>query len=261
MAEKFSYNDIKNYIEVDSQSNCKLLTSIDEYNDNSYNTTINLKILCGICNKIEYETSFNKFKHRKKRQCNECGGRKNNAIKGQYKRLSYSEIENYINGIEGNDCILQTTKEEYKKLKMTTNSKLKIKCKCGVIFKAKYLKFKYSYKRQCNECNVSRGEKEVIIYLKTNDINYETQYIFNDLKDKDYLKFDFAIFNNNNLKFLIEYDGEYHYYPITGELELRSQQKRDKMKNDYCLSNGIKLIRIPFWQFDKLEQILDKWLK
>ena len=28
------------------------------------------------------------------------------------------------------------------------------------------------------------------------------------------------------------------------------------MKNDYCKKNNIKLIRIPYWQFDEIEEIL-----
>ena len=39
-----------------------------------------------------------------------------------------------------------------------------------------------------------------------------------------------------------------------------SVQYHDKLKNKYCKKNNIPLIRIPYWQFDKIEQILDKWL-
>jgi hypothetical protein len=33
------------------------------------------------------------------------------------------------------------------------------------------------------------------------------------------------------------------------------------MKRDYCKKNNIKLIEIPYWDFDNIEEILDKELK
>lgn len=33
-----------------------------------------------------------------------------------------------------------------------------------------------------------------------------------------------------------------------------------RIKNKYCLDNNIRLIRIPYWNFDKIEEILLKEL-
>nr|DAT80316.1 MAG TPA: restriction enzyme [Bacteriophage sp.] len=38
----------------------------------------------------------------------------------------------------------------------------------------------------------------------------------------------------------------------------KSQQKKDSLKTEYCNRNGIKLIRIPYTDFDNVENILDK---
>jgi hypothetical protein len=38
------------------------------------------------------------------------------------------------------------------------------------------------------------------------------------------------------------------------------QKKRDLIKDMFCYQNGIKLIRIPYWNFDKIEEILEKIL-
>lgn len=43
--------------------------------------------------------------------------------------------------------------------------------------------------------------------------------------------------------------------------KFKLQQKRDQIKRDYCKNNNIKLIEIPYWDFDKIEQILTKELK
>ena len=62
--------------------------------------------------------------------------------------------------------------------------------------------------------------------------------------------FDFAIFNNDQLLYLIEYDGVQHFdetqqWKETGFITTR---KNDLLKNQYCFKNKIPLIRIPFDQ-------------
>lgn len=37
---------------------------------------------------------------------------------------------------------------------------------------------------------------------------------------------------------------------------LKKTQMHDKIKTDYCLNNGIKLVRIPYWERDNLENYL-----
>ena len=35
-------------------------------------------------------------------------------------------------------------------------------------------------------------------------------------------------------------------------------QKRDKIKNEYCLNNNINIIRIPYWEFKNIENTLNQ---
>ena len=44
---------------------------------------------------------------------------------------------------------------------------------------------------------------------------------------------------------------------LNGKYFLRTQI-HDKIKNEYCLTKNIKLIRIPYTDFDKIEEILVK---
>jgi hypothetical protein len=37
---------------------------------------------------------------------------------------------------------------------------------------------------------------------------------------------------------------------------LKDQQHRDEIKNQYCKDHEITLIRIPYWEFDNIEEIL-----
>ena len=38
--------------------------------------------------------------------------------------------------------------------------------------------------------------------------------------------------------------------------EFDTSIKRDKIKDDYCVKNNIKLIRIPYWEINNIETIL-----
>ena len=78
------------------------------------------------------------------------------------------------------------------------------------------------------------------------------------------IDFDYAIFNDDNsLKMLIEYDGTQHQYGWGQKEEsLQKIQAKDKFKEYYCLNNGIKLIRIPAKDYDKInEEYLNKIIK
>jgi hypothetical protein len=69
---------------------------------------------------------------------------------------------------------------------------------------------------KCPICgkNISKGEMAITKYLSFYKIPFEKQYSFSDLVGKKgrRLRFDFGILNKNgSLKFLIEYDGIYHF--------------------------------------------------
>ena len=132
------------------------------------------------------------------------------------------------------------------------------------------------YKRGigCPKCKASKGEKEVSKILKEFNINYQEQHKFDDCICVRPLPFDFYI---SEFNLCIEYDGHFHYEPVRfrkkneteyeiaksqkiAEERLKETQRRDKIKTDYCRKNGIKLIRIPYWEFDNIESILKKEL-
>lgn len=111
--------------------------------------------------------------------------------------------------------------------------------------------------------NKSRGEDRIALFLDNNNVKYVRQKRFNGCKNKRRLPFDFHLPKYN---ILIEYDGEHHY--DTWRLEDKDKayeklmivKKNDKIKNKYCRDNNIKLIRIPYWDFDNIEDILVKEL-
>ena len=119
-------------------------------------------------------------------------------------------------------------------------------------------------------CSSSKGEQIIEKWLNSNNVDYTPEYKqFKDLlSDKgNPLRFDFAIFENTPktiVSKLIEFDGEQHYRWIKGmmtEEDFKKLQYHDQLKNEYCLKNNIPLIRIPYYNFDNIEQILTKELQ
>ena len=89
---------------------------------------------------------------------------------------------------------------------------------------------------------------------------YKTVVLY-DCKNKLTLPFDFKI-NGYLRPICVEFDGYMHYKPRgTDNIEHFIQRKiNDGIKNEYCLNKGIKLIRIPYWEFKNIENILIKEL-
>ncbi len=106
-----------------------------------------------------------------------------------------------------------------------------------------------------------KGPRNIKQYLDEHKIPYKKEYKFSDCVYYKELPFDFAIFYpTGELKCLIEYDGEQHFKFVKlwhGDEEgFKLQQLRDNIKTNYCKSHNIKLIRIPYTEFDNIENIL-----
>jgi len=125
---------------------------------------------------------------------------------------------------------------------------------------------KHTYEDGCPKCKASKWENLISRLLETQCIPFASEYRIPDCIYKKPLPFDFAVFIDTDkkyLKCLIEYDGEHHYRVSMdwgGENALKEVQRRDSIKTQYCVHNNIKLIRIPYWEKDNIEDILRKEL-
>ena len=127
-------------------------------------------------------------------------------------------------------------------------------CECGNITYATASELRNNRIKSCG-CLKSLGEKTINKILTENNISFQKEYCFSDLKDEGLLRFDFAIFNNNQLSYLIEYDGEIHFNNTgawNGHLDYDILHKHDLMKNAYCKQHNIPLIRIPYYHLNQL---------
>lgn len=114
--------------------------------------------------------------------------------------------------------------------------------------------------KRCPICRDSRGELEIYNLLKKHNIKFTTQKKFKECKNIRPLPFDFYL---NDLSVCVEYDGGQHFEPVDffgGEEKFKLQQINDNIKNTYCKENNIPLLRIPYWDYDNIESILEKEL-
>lgn len=104
-------------------------------------------------------------------------------------------------------------------------------------------------------------EDKVIRTLEEWDYTVTRQKKFEDCTYISELKFDGYIEGFNTC---VEYDGQGHYKPIQwgniskeeAEKEFEKNKIRDKIKDEYCKEKGIKLIRIPYWESENIEEYL-----
>jgi len=141
------------------------------------------------------------------------------------------------------------------------DSHWKCKCNnCGAIKTIRGISLRKGATKSCG-CIKSCGEEKIAKLLTDNNILFQREYTFKNLIYIHPLKFDFAIFQKNGvLSHLIEYDGIQHFQSTDffgGEEEFQKAQLRDQLKNNYCIENNIKLIRIKYNEEITLERIMN----
>lgn len=195
----------------------------------------------------EYEVTYKNF--RRGRRCKSCADDLRRKPLEVFKKEVFELGEGKYELV--GEYVSNNTKTDFKHIE------------CGSVFSS--LPSNFIAGNRCPNCKSSKGEDRVRKYLETNEYKYWTQVIFDDLCDVHPLRFDFSVkMHNSNKKVMVEYDGEHHYIPVKhwgGEEELKNTQRRDKMKNEYCIKNDIPLIRIPYWEFNNIEKILEEKLK
>lgn len=134
---------------------------------------------------------------------------------------------------------------------MHKDTKLVLKHKeCGTIIERTLTQLRDSQGAFCPTCKNSKGSQAIEKYLNELNIKYIKEYKFKDCVYKKELPFDFYLPSYNCC---IEFDGFQHFEAVKrwgGEEGLRIRQLRDKIKDDYCKNNNIKLIRISQKEYD-----------
>lgn len=148
-------------------------------------------------------------------------------------------------------------------------------CDCGNTKEVMGNMLKAGQVSSCGLCNLnSIGEFNIINLLQENHISFLHDTYYQPLVEETgrKLRFDFIIFNGetySNVIRFVEFDGRQHidgpdteYWSRTKDT-LETIKERDNIKNTFCLSHNIPLVRIPFYKAKTLclEDIMgDKYL-
>lgn len=132
----------------------------------------------------------------------------------------------------------------------------KCRCDCGVETEVPSSHLRSGHTTSCGQCCISKGEDRIKATLSSLSISFEQQKRFKDCKDIGILPFDFYLSNYNCC---IEYDGEQHFHiPLNKKStfftkeKINEIQRKDKIKTKYCEEHNIKLVRIPYTDFEKI---------
>jgi len=186
------------------------------------------------CKRHEYYFFQEPHSHLAGRNCYLCGLEKNVHTREQF-------IENAVN--------VHGELYDYSKVKYVNSyTNVDIICERHGIFN----QTPYSHIRGqgCPSCSNSKGEIIVSNILKKYNINNIRQHSFEDCKNKNPLKFDFYL---SDINCIIEFDGEQHFRSVDffgGEEYFTLIKKRDHIKNTYCKSNNIPILRIKYDETD-----------
>ena len=164
-----------------------------------------------------------------------------NSQKLDIQEVQHQLNDRFFNTIQILDYNGQLQKNHYKCLK------------CGLIFTQKHICLLQS--RGCPKCDrfKSNGEKKIAYILDQHGIDYKEQVSVPELPLQH---FDFAIYENDNIKYFIEVQGEQHFEKREIFRDgLNKIQERDNKKLQYCLNNNIPLYELIYkkGQFKNLD--------
>ena len=203
-----------------------------DYSETIYkNYLTKVKIICPIHGDF-YELPN---EHIKGSGCKKCGIEKTKkfTVLGEYKCIEKSK------NVHGD-------KYNYSNMKyINSYTKVEIICpKHGSFYQAP--QDHIHSKAGCPICKESKGELLVSNILIKNDIYFDRQKSFSELKHKRLLYYDFYL---PDYKLCIEYDGEQHFKSIDywgGDKSFEELKMRDNLKNEYCKDNNISLLRLTY---------------
>lgn len=179
-------------------------------------------------------------------RCRRCAW----ELTGDKCRYSVNEVIKKVNSYYGNELL---NPFEYKGSNINN---LKIKCGiCGREYGVSFHNYMRYEGKKCPHCFHVRSSAEIRIakFLDENFIKYEREKKFIDCKDKRCLPFDFYLPDYN---LIIEFDGQHHYYQTYTKEHFEYTTKHDQIKNDFCKSKGINLLRIPYYDGNDIESII-----
>ena len=139
-------------------------------------------------------------------------------------------------------------------------------CSCSLCGAKKQIRADTLFNRQAAcECFKKHSCGEILVKKALDELKlkYKTEQIFDNLVGMGggSLRYDFALIDENNeIKGLIEFDGEQHYqensyYNPDGKVQIH-----DNIKNKYAEEHNIPLLRIPYYESLNIKNIIQNFL-
>lgn len=177
------------------------------------------------------------------------------AIDLREDRWTWLRLRKNSDEVHGEDEYLFDDNDENDEIKV--NKKVKIThVRCGMKFEQTPGGHIHS-KRGCSCNRASHGEKAIIRYLRSKNIQYQTEFILPNLARKRY---DFRIGSLNGQKYLIEFDGEQHFkhIPYFHNVDSFERLKQtDLTKSVEAVRSGYILVRVDYNSINRIKKILD----
>lgn len=173
--------------------------------------------------------------------------------RGLNQRYTFKQVKEIIESVNGNILL---NPEDYIGI---AKSNLRIRCGiCCNVYVTNLDHYINQNQTRCRHCSYSEslGEFYIRKFFEKHNVRFEQEKRFADCKDKKTLPFDFYLPDYN---MCVEFDGQIHYSEI-GYGNHDITVVHDKIKNDYCKFNNIKLLRIPYYEGNNIESILTKEL-
>ena len=225
-----------------------------KFNGPTFN--IKIPIIHKKCNQIFYQTIGNHF--HLNQGCSYCDPSRKLELK-DIKEIVKKFILESKKLNQNIKLISKLNSEWMKNYKGSVKTKIFFKCKKHGKFYKTYGWIKNNKQFGCPICNTevrqSKGERRIEEILNKLNIEFKKEVkVFNTR-----LRFDFYLPKH---KLAIEYDGAQHFHDLNFRgRNLKKIKKNDFLKNKLCYIYKINLIRIPYWEFDNLEEYLIKILK
>lgn len=169
------------------------------------------------------------------------------------KHMSQLSANNYIDELGHQYGKLTVIKKITNDINTRSGVMWQCQCECGNIKNVLGVDLRAGNVTSCGCMGTSKGEYLIEKLLTQNNISFAKEFV--QAVDNHFLRFDFAVFENNQLLYFIEFDGKQHFHSIEhfgGDDYLSYIQSNDNLKNIWCKNNNIPLIRIPYTHYDKL---------
>ena len=112
----------------------------------------------------------------------------------------------------------------------------------------------------CPSCGHRRSKlmRCVEKYLNAHDIAFESEKRFEGCRDQRPLPFDYYL---PDYHLCIEVDGIQHFTGWNHDgTSLQYIQRHDQIKTDYCIQNDIRLLRLPYYDYENFDELLNQAL-